>query len=31
MMSDLRRFDIAQLDTFDTALAELRKGHKVTH
>lgn len=30
-MSDLRRFDIAQFDTYETAIAELQQGRKVTH
>lgn len=30
-MSDLTRFDIAQLDTYDTALAELTTGRKQSH
>lgn len=30
-MSDLTRFDIAQFDTYETALAELKQGRKVTH
>lgn len=30
-MSDLTRFDIAQFDTYETALSELKQGRKVTH
>ena len=30
-MSNLTRFDIAQFDTYDTALAELKQGRKQTH
>lgn len=30
-MDDLTRFEIAQLDTYESALAELRQGCKVTH
>ncbi len=30
-MSDLTRFDIAQFDTYDTALAELIEGRKQSH
>jgi uncharacterized protein (DUF1810 family) len=30
-MTDLKRFVDAQEDTFDTALAELKAGHKRTH
>lgn len=30
-MPDLTRFDIAQFDTYDIALAELKRGKKTTH
>lgn len=30
-MTDLTRFDIAQFDTYDIALAELKRGRKDTH
>ncbi len=30
-MTDLTRFDIAQLDTYDIALAEMKRGKKTTH
>lgn len=30
-MTGLTRFDIAQFDTYDTALAELKRGRKDTH
>lgn len=30
-MDDLTRFDLAQFDTYETALAELQQGRKVTH
>ena len=30
-MTDLTRFDVAQFDTYDIALAEMKRGKKTTH